>query len=566
MADYWISTYGTSTTPNEKGNGVAVNSSSSIRIGGIIRSVHGNAEDATYWEYDTYGQFQRAATVFTNRGASWSDTFNSVSQDTSSAATTVTYDVTVVNNSGNKFSIADIERPILTFSRGNTYVFDQSESSNSTHQLALKTSVGASYTTGVTTTGTPGTAGANVTIVVASDAPDGLRYYCTTHGDGMGNTINVNPTTVGNNTYFAGYAQNASSYYNPYIQKVDNYGVTLWERELAASSSGPLTSGVRSVVDSAGNVIITCAASNGGTNNVYVAKFNASGTLQWQKYFNPVYPGDTNSNDLAYCVAVDSNDNIFIGGEVSGSPTDMLVIKLNSSGVSQWQRCINISSHTNNYNSLARGITVDSSDNVIVCGTGGYFNDDDVFWKLNNSNGLIQWGRQLKTTGKESAFLGVTTDSSDNIYLVGFSQGTTGGATTGNEGLIAKYNSAGSLLFQRSFNTNPSSYTPMCGLAGITLDSNNDMIITGYARPDDFDSSTNEFDMIVIKLPNDGTLTGTYGQRLSSGLFTYEASSHTNSSVSGAEVAATETNSTASFVSSDPGFTNTKNFLLLDVT
>jgi hypothetical protein len=38
---------------------------------------------------------------------------------------------------------------------------------------------------------TPGQAGAKVVITVAADAPSSLKYYCTVHGLGMGNTINV---------------------------------------------------------------------------------------------------------------------------------------------------------------------------------------------------------------------------------------------------------------------------------------------------------------------------------------------------------------------------------------
>jgi hypothetical protein len=106
---------------------------------------------------------------------------------------TVNYTVTVVNDGGNKYAIEGISgsAPTLSFARGNTYVFDLSDASNAGHPFAFRTSADASYTTGVTTTGTAGQAGAKVTIVVASDAPDSLKYYCTVHGNSMGNTIAV---------------------------------------------------------------------------------------------------------------------------------------------------------------------------------------------------------------------------------------------------------------------------------------------------------------------------------------------------------------------------------------
>lgn len=106
---------------------------------------------------------------------------------------TVNYTVTVVNDGGNKYAISGISgsAPTLSFARGNTYVFDLSDASNDGHPFAFRTAADASYTTGVTTTGTAGQAGAKVTIVVADDAPDSLKYYCTVHGNSMGNTISV---------------------------------------------------------------------------------------------------------------------------------------------------------------------------------------------------------------------------------------------------------------------------------------------------------------------------------------------------------------------------------------
>lgn len=105
---------------------------------------------------------------------------------------TITYTVTVANSgSGNVFYIDGSPNPTLSFSRGNTYVFDVSDSTNSGHPLRFKDSNGASYTTDVTVTGTEGNAGAEVQIVVDASTPAALRYYCTVHGNGMGNTISV---------------------------------------------------------------------------------------------------------------------------------------------------------------------------------------------------------------------------------------------------------------------------------------------------------------------------------------------------------------------------------------
>ena len=97
--------------------------------------------------------------------------------------------------SGNKFYIDGVLSPTLSLSEGNTYKFDQSNSSNATHPLRFSTTAngthnsGSEYTTGVTTNGTPGSSGAYTQIVVAVGAPT-LYYYCTNHS-GMGGQANT---------------------------------------------------------------------------------------------------------------------------------------------------------------------------------------------------------------------------------------------------------------------------------------------------------------------------------------------------------------------------------------
>ena len=106
---------------------------------------------------------------------------------------TVTYTVTVVQDSGgaNVFAINGVQKPVITMKRGSTYIFDQSDSSNSGHPLAIRSDAGGAQTT--TVSGTAGNAGATVTYQpVYPSAPNDLRYYCTVHGNGMGNTITMN--------------------------------------------------------------------------------------------------------------------------------------------------------------------------------------------------------------------------------------------------------------------------------------------------------------------------------------------------------------------------------------
>ena len=98
--------------------------------------------------------------------------------------------VTVVNDGGtNKFAFNGVTAPAITLVKGFTYTFDVSDNTVSGHPLAFKDSGGSAYTTGVTVNGSAGTSGANVVIVVPTTGTMPARYYCTTHGNAMGNTI-----------------------------------------------------------------------------------------------------------------------------------------------------------------------------------------------------------------------------------------------------------------------------------------------------------------------------------------------------------------------------------------
>jgi len=115
---------------------------------------------------------------------------------------TRTFTVTVVStDSGNKYFIDGVQQATINIAENGTYKFDQSDSSNNSHPLRFSTTSngtwggGSEYTTGVTTYGTPGYAGAYTQIIVAESAPT-LYYYCTNHS-GMGGQAN----TVDDNTW-----------------------------------------------------------------------------------------------------------------------------------------------------------------------------------------------------------------------------------------------------------------------------------------------------------------------------------------------------------------------------
>ena len=112
------------------------------------------------------------------------------------------YDV----GSSNGYLIDGAVSPYLNFIPRNTYRFDQSDSSNSGHPLRFyyDASKTTQYTTGVTTSGTPGNSGAYTQIIPTADTPPVLYYQCSSHAN-MGwaaffNTRNLTGFTTDNLT------------------------------------------------------------------------------------------------------------------------------------------------------------------------------------------------------------------------------------------------------------------------------------------------------------------------------------------------------------------------------
>jgi hypothetical protein len=178
-----------------------------------------------------------------------------------------------------------------------------------------------------------------------------------------------------------------------FVVKYNTSGTPLWARRLG----GTLFDIANSVtLDSSGNVIVagyysssplniyasdgttvSSTLTNSGSADVFVVKYDSSGTLLWARRI-----GGT-SNDFSRSVTVDSSGNVIVTGFYSSSPlnvfaadgttvfstltnsggTDTFLVKYDSSGTPIWSKRIGGTG-----NDASRSVSVDSSGNIIVAG------------------------------------------------------------------------------------------------------------------------------------------------------------------------------------------------------
>ena len=160
-----------------------------------------------------------------------------------------------------------------------------------------------------------------------------------------------------------------------------------------SSNSDIATAGAHQTVHAGG-------PTSGGTGSydAFLVKFNSSGVRQWATYYGG------SGNDMGISCAVDASGNVYMIGSTSST-----------SGIA----------------------TVGAHDTTV----------NDGFLVKFNSNGVRQWGTYFESVGNACAI-----DVSDNVYIVGSTNSTTGIATTGThqtvmsgskDAFLVKFNSSG---------------------------------------------------------------------------------------------------------------------------
>ncbi|MBI3123960.1 MAG: SBBP repeat-containing protein [Ignavibacteriales bacterium] len=272
-------------------------------------------------------------------------------------------------------------------------------------------------------------------------------------------------------------------YSDIFCAKYDANGALLW----ANSAEGDSYDYGKSIaVDGSGNVYITGSFSSQaffgteylfstGSEDVFFAKYNSSGTIQWAKKV-----GGTNSEDCN-SIIVDGSSNIYIAGGFQGTADfdpsagttnltsagslDVFFAKYNYSGDLQWAKNISGTDYD-----IGNSTAVDGSGYVFVTGffsgttdfdpSGGTTNltsagSNDAFFAKYNSSGVLQWAKNVGGANDDRS-QSISVDESGYTYIAGFfretadfdpSAGTTNLTSAGVDDIFfAKYNTSDGLV------------------------------------------------------------------------------------------------------------------------
>lgn len=212
--------------------------------------------------------------------------------------------------------------------------------------------------------------------------------------------------TSGNVYVSGGDYDNAYSATGAVIAKYNSSGTLQWKKAVFGSGQNYSTA-----VDTSGNVYL-CGPSYNAGNCFIIRKYNTSGALQWQRNLGG---GGTGVNGTGYSIAVDISGNAYVCGysNASGSGDDIQIAKYDTSGTIQWQRYLS--------GSTDRGysIAVDGSGNCYVCGQSNASGQYDIQLAKYNTSGTIQWQRRLGGTGEDVGY-GIAASSDGTIYVRGY--------------------------------------------------------------------------------------------------------------------------------------------------
>jgi hypothetical protein len=336
------------------------------------------------------------------------------------------------------------------------------------------------------------------------------------------------------------------------VQKLNYDGTIGFQNFINVSGGSPYFTATS--VDSSGNIYTGGRVTTGFGSGPWITKYDSGGSVTWSRGIG-FLAYDT------YAVTTDASANVYFTGRKNTGTFDvsqrLVVGSLNSSGANRWQTECGIGTSGVGPGGI-------STNGTSVFSVGVWYNPSyirqGVFLKLAQSNGALeleqiysngstfqslaqstsgdcyigagidspnrnlilkanssgakQWGTTLQTGSTD---VKVAIDSSENVYAL--SQGNNVGGRTL---VISKYNSSGTIQWQRNLTTP----VEIAGTSSISVTASGNIFISVQL----FFSGPTVYPMVALLNP-DGSGAGTY--TVDGQTYVYAASSYTVSTDSG---------------------------------
>jgi hypothetical protein len=266
------------------------------------------------------------------------------------------------------------------------------------------------------------------------------------------------------NFYVAGYtegdlgATKNAEVADVWLAKYDSDGNQIWIEQFGTEIINR-TFGID--VDNEGDVYLSGytieESINSQTDDSWVTKYDSDGSREWFSQFG------TTQYDEAYDVAIDNQGNAYSTGWTVGDLGannsgiyDVWVAKHNNDGELQF-----IEQFGSEDYEFPWGIDTDTEGNVYVTGwtlgnlAGNNAGSYDVWVAKYDSNGNQIWLQQFGTEGDDSFLYGdIEVDANGDIFLTGYTDSNLGGENAGSyDTWVAKYDSNGNEQWIQQFGT-----------------------------------------------------------------------------------------------------------------
>lgn len=257
--------------------------------------------------------------------------------------------------------------------------------------------------------------------------------FLATYGE-SGVTFNAKAMCIdaSGNIYICGTRATSSQ---GFVAKLDSLGNVTWQRSLDHVSDTITPTSI--TVDGSGNVYVGGTVGGSGTAQLFVAKYNSSGTIQFQSRYGP----SSHAVDGCRKLHVGSDGNLYLLGAYSGGGSQLVaeLYKMNTSGTSTWRKKMDLGAGRN---LVWNDVLYDGTGELVV-GAETNATDGTIGRLAQIASAGTSFNFQMQEGSHTASQLAVVRDSSGNFY------------TVEDNHLFSKFDSSGALQWENTYPNSP---------------------------------------------------------------------------------------------------------------